>query len=793
VVGLALVFMIAAAPSLWALWIQDGLPVCTGTNPQYLDLRIISDAAGGAIVAWRDYRGLDLIYAQRVHSSGAVQWTANGVAVCTTSSSQFEPQITPDGSGGAIIVWEDYRNGNADIYAQRINAWGARQWAADGVAICTATTDQHFPQVVSDGAGGAIITWASNDDVEPDSVTLVYAQRVDAYGTAQWTAGGMIVSSSIWQCDNPQIISDGMNGAIIIWLDYRYSGQPNPRIYAQRIDGSGVRSWDDLGVAVSSKTSLDSPVYPPRIISDGDGGAIVAWQSCYLELCWYISVQRISAAGAVQWTADGILLANGEDPRLATDGAGGAIITWWDNYIDYFCIRAQRVTATGEVQWTGGGIPISEYGALRPAITSDGDGGAIVCWERDVDDIIDDIFAQRIDALGRSQWVAGGVPVCTATGFQFWPELTSDGRGGAIVAWLDHRGSQSIYAQAIDGNGRAAMNAPAISAIQDVPRDQGGWVRITIDRSRLDDALAWDSPIAWYEVWRRVDSSASEKAIGEANTISPGAFSVKSEAVFPSGTWELLGKYAACQETQYIYCASTLADSVAAEIPYSVFIVSAHTSNPSVWFISEADSGYSVDNKPPETPQDVSAKSSYEPEGLEITWNANSDNDIAHYSLYRGLSDDFLPGPGNLVASPNDAIYFDADWRSEIGYYYKLSAVDIHGNESGFALLSPEDITGAETLNMPNVTSLWQNYPNPFNPETRITYDLATPGLVSLRVYDARGCLVRVLVKSVLPAGRHAMTWNGKDANENAVSSGIYFFRLDAGSFSQTRKMVLLR
>ena len=92
-----------------------------------------------------------------------------------------------------------------------------------------------------------------------------------------------------------------------------------------------------------------------------------------------------------------------------------------------------------------------------------------------------------------------------------------------------------------------------------------------------------------------------------------------------------------------------------------------------------------------------------------------------------------------------------------------------------------------------SITHLSQNFPNPFNPQTKIEFGLAAPAAVSLRIYDAAGRLVREIEKGRLPAGRYAKIWNGRDASGSNVSSGIYFYRLDAGAFSQTRKMVLLK
>ena len=133
--------------------------ICTATGIQGYPT-IVSDGSGGAIITWFENRSGNWdIYAQRINASGVVQWTADGVAICTAASHQQYPTIVSDGSGGAIITWYDFRSGNYDIYAQRINASGIVQWTVNGVAICTATGDQYSPTVISDGSNGAIITW----------------------------------------------------------------------------------------------------------------------------------------------------------------------------------------------------------------------------------------------------------------------------------------------------------------------------------------------------------------------------------------------------------------------------------------------------------------------------------------------------------------------------------------------------------------------------------------------------------------------------------------------------------
>ena len=112
-------------------------------------------------------------------------------AICSAVGQQRGPHVTSDGSGGAIITWMDDRDiatNSTDIYAQRINASGFVQWTANGVGICTDIGLQSAPQITTDGSGGAIIVWQDNR-VFP--IPEIFAQRINASGVVQWTIDGM--------------------------------------------------------------------------------------------------------------------------------------------------------------------------------------------------------------------------------------------------------------------------------------------------------------------------------------------------------------------------------------------------------------------------------------------------------------------------------------------------------------------------------------------------------------------------------------------------------------------------
>jgi hypothetical protein len=465
-----------------AAWPSDPLvnvPLCAATDNQQAPT-IVADGLGGAIVTWRDFRsGTSYdIYAQRISAGGAVQWTADGVAICTDLGLQESATLASDGAGGAIVVWEDHRGagGGSDIYAQRISADGLVQWTPDGVALCAAGGQRWSPGVAPDGEGGAIVTWS--DSRSAGAIADIYAQRISAGGAIQWGADAVPLCTFIYEQFSPTIVTDDSGGAIVAWQDAR-GGYMAHDIYAQRVSSAGVVQWTVDGVALCTAVAFQGY---PGIVSDGLGGAVVTWNDVRSGTP-NIYARRISATGTPGWSADGLALCTTPAgvwtspitfdlslPRIALDGAGGAIVAWQDLRSGNYAICAQRVSAEGAVEWTTDGVALctgSGY-QVRPGIASDGAGGAIVTWQDERGS--NNIFGQRISSNGTVLWAADGVAICAASGGQYSPGVAMDGAGGAIVTWEDYRGggTADIMAQRIQPNGQLggyALSVPEAEAV----------------------------------------------------------------------------------------------------------------------------------------------------------------------------------------------------------------------------------------------------------------------------------------------------------------------------------------
>ena len=310
------------------LWTMDGVLVSGAAGGQLTPV-VVSDGLSGAIVAWKDTRGGGTngdIYARRVGANGVPVWTADGVAVCTAVGDQDQPAVVGDGAGGVLVGWRDRRGANADLYAQRVINTGTTSWTANGVVVCNAAGDQEPPSLVPDGTGGMILAWGDGRGANLD----VYTQRVNGAGTVQWTANGVSLCAATGTQQNARLCQDGSNGAVVVWEDRRGA---NADVYAQRVSGAGAPLWTANGVVACNATGDQ---LTPCVAADPTGGAVIAWSDRRAPANGAdIYVQRLTlAAGAVSWTANGTVTCDttGDQlvPGVISDGQGGASVAWRD-------------------------------------------------------------------------------------------------------------------------------------------------------------------------------------------------------------------------------------------------------------------------------------------------------------------------------------------------------------------------------------------------------------------------------------------------------------------------------
>jgi hypothetical protein len=413
-IAVALLLMSSMKTSVYAAWSNnpaDNTPVSAATGNQE-DQRITRDESGGAIIVWTDYRGGDPtygdIYVQKVDADGNMLWNVNGIAL-TSAKKALNPRLNRDGSGGAFITWEQYNGSNFDIYAQKVDSSGTIKWTSGGVVVCNATYTQRYPLIRTDNNGGAFVVWQDNRN------------RVDATTT-------------------------------------------NYDIFIQRIDSTGSRACALNGVSVCSETGKHDQTNP-RIVDNSDGTVIVVWQDYRSGTDWDIYAQKIDLSCNMKWVTNGVaVVATSGDQywqRPAADGSGGAIISWEDYRSGTGVqVYAQRLDSTdGHKLWTLNGVPVCSSACANtgsstrayPLLSEYGDG-AVVAWQDYRLGTYTHIYAQRLDASGNALWATDGIPVSSIeqTHSQWYPEIATYTNGRSTITWFDNSG---LYAQRVDSSG----------------------------------------------------------------------------------------------------------------------------------------------------------------------------------------------------------------------------------------------------------------------------------------------------------------------------------------------------
>lgn len=412
---------------------------------------IVRDGLGGAIVVWVDNRsGNADIFAKRIHASGELLWSQNGDTVAIGSATQESPTVVAGDDRNIFVAWQDNRNrmSQKEIFVQRFNIDGMPLWESD----VRAHSRNNLPPTLIKNKSFGVITASYISGLFDD---LIAFQILSNNGIPQLEPQGIVSESARGiQPEQPPAVVSGLDGGLIAtWVDTR---NPLPTIFARGIESDGETAWGAGDVPVGASVALDT--YPVAV-SDGREGAIIVWIATEAT-AHIVKAQRFNRNGNSLWQEGGVTISsisgNKRNLRIVTDDKSGAYVVW-ENLVGInwklFALRIKSDRST----WQSGDVRISDSGGNQTDATliNDGRGEMIVVWEDNRANNLD-IYAQKIDSSGvNKQWGQAGLAVSTNPNPQENPVLVDDGLGGAIIAWEDSRdpNSRDIYAQKVSAPG----------------------------------------------------------------------------------------------------------------------------------------------------------------------------------------------------------------------------------------------------------------------------------------------------------------------------------------------------
>ncbi len=253
---------------------------------------IAMDKSGNFVIVWNDYRNGNWdIYYQRYNSSGIAQGE-NIKANDDDKEYRYSPSIAMDDSGNFVIVWDEWRGGcNYDIYYQQYNSSGEPQSGSIKVNDDVGTTRQDDPSIVMDGSGDFVIIWEDERYGNRD----IYFQQYNNSGEAQGVNTKVNDDDGIAEQESPTIAMDGSGNFVIVWEDYRY-GANNPEIIGQRYFSDGNANGANYRIVA------DGPNHGERspVLAANNNNIVFSWMDNRRSKGWDIY------AKIVGWDWDGV-------------------------------------------------------------------------------------------------------------------------------------------------------------------------------------------------------------------------------------------------------------------------------------------------------------------------------------------------------------------------------------------------------------------------------------------------------------------------------------------------------
>lgn len=370
-------------------WPALGLTLASERQASRIYPSLVADGSGGVYVSWAEQatNGDMSVWLLRVRPDGrpARGWPEDGVVLSAPSPMTFYPSLVRSRKGAAV-AWLEARSSKSWIRlaARDANGRTLARWPADGFSL--QASDYPLGDAIllaSDDRAGLFLAWAEMQKRLSD-LKVSYVSELAAT-VRTWTAVSDAVPPHAIQLENhPELVGDGLGGAIMVWADERSQDGAAPRdltdTFGQRMMASGHEAWTPA--ARGNHPIAAGPGYQtnPHVVSDGRGGALLAWNEQGPFVAGSGRVQHLDSQGRVTsgWPASGVALGL-EVASLVPDLDGGALAVWTDSSGAYLQRFESRWSPRGGVSAPLSLGPVAGRSNLR--ITSDGRGGAFMAWE----------------------------------------------------------------------------------------------------------------------------------------------------------------------------------------------------------------------------------------------------------------------------------------------------------------------------------------------------------------------------------------------------------------------------
>ncbi|MBL8747855.1 MAG: hypothetical protein JNK78_01750 [Planctomycetes bacterium] len=453
----------------WPASSATNLAVGDATGEQVVS-KIATSAEGGTWLGWFDNRsGAYAVYVQYLDPAGVEQFPHNGLLVSANpqSTSLIDWDLICDSTGGCVLTFTDTRaGGDLDCYAYRLATSGTFLWGANGVTLSNNADFEANPHVCEAHDGDFVFVWTN-------TVTrTVQMQRLDPGGNPRFPGDGIATPGDAGQTPAFARVAPGApaTGDVVLSWVRASAFTAAKHIHMQKFDSLGQPLWNGgTRIAVFDLASL--PIaHDPKLQSDGTGGAIVSWHYAQGSQ-FFARVQHVTSAGVEVFAHNGVNVTTSAgstfDPAAVWVPSTQEILVAWNERNlaqSSWGILAQKLDTTGAPQWGAGGVtllPIDTVVKFAPVAARLHSGPTN-------DGIAVSVLMEDLGLLQKSVRLFGltnsGAPAfppvtaCTVASDKLRLAHAATASGTQVLAWTDSRNpTPDLYAAAVDLNGQLGV------------------------------------------------------------------------------------------------------------------------------------------------------------------------------------------------------------------------------------------------------------------------------------------------------------------------------------------------
>ena len=426
--------------------VNDNLGGCRQSHPS-----VEFDTYKNFVIAWQDNRNDNGdIYAQRYDQDGVALGENFRVNDDADNMHQYQPNIAVNASGNFVITWQDDREDYGDIFAQLYDYQGLLVGTNFKVNDDVGFFYQENPAVALNNQRKSMIVWTDYRNNQGN----IFAQMFDNLGQPVGSNFKVNDDTGDNHQDYPAITTDGWDHYVVTWMDSRNG---NPDIFAQMYDVNG----NPIGQNFKVNTDVgDTQQYTPDIDFYASTSFVIAWvdeRNVQPDIYAQKFDQNGVTIGDNKKVNDDVTGINHRNPSVATGGWGEYVVAWTDDRNSKREIFAQEYSAANNKDGPNYRVSgSSEDEHDLPCIAMDGVGKAIIVWEFGADRHIDsEIVAQRYQTDGSPIGNTIKINDDVGSAFQYVPVVAVDDQENFIIVWEDTRNDHTdIFAQRYDQDGQ---------------------------------------------------------------------------------------------------------------------------------------------------------------------------------------------------------------------------------------------------------------------------------------------------------------------------------------------------